>query len=264
MARIRTIKPEFWTSEQVMECRPLARLMFIGLWNFCDDGGNHPASAKTIKALVFPGDDITADEVQVLLLELSVNGLLVIYEVSGKQYLHVNGWQHQKIDKPTVKYPKYLQLIDESSASARRLLAEESGVGSGDLGNGREGEGIGKDQHNTLGADEPNSDLPAEDPKAPVEMTLNWQPPPDLLKNYALRMGVAVDLFTHDAIGTFVCHYSASGRAETQAAWVSLLTKWIKRDTAQAASNVRPFMPRAQAGPDFESPEWREQAGEEL
>ena len=63
MARIRTIKPEFWTSEQVMECSPLARLLFIGVWNFCDDAGNHPMSAKTLKALVFPGDDITSAKV---------------------------------------------------------------------------------------------------------------------------------------------------------------------------------------------------------
>ena len=41
MARIRSIKPEFWTAEQVMECSPMARLLFIGMWNFCDDGGNH-------------------------------------------------------------------------------------------------------------------------------------------------------------------------------------------------------------------------------
>lgn len=64
MARIRTIKPEFWSSEQVMESRPLARLLFIGLWNFCDDGGNHPLSPRTIKALVFPGDDITTEAVR--------------------------------------------------------------------------------------------------------------------------------------------------------------------------------------------------------
>jgi hypothetical protein len=49
MARIRTVKPEFWTSEQVMNCSRDARLLFIGMWNFCDDGGNHPASAKTLK-----------------------------------------------------------------------------------------------------------------------------------------------------------------------------------------------------------------------
>ena len=54
MARIRTIKPEFWTSEQVVECSPTARLLFIGLWNFCDDAGNQPASAKQSRCRFFP------------------------------------------------------------------------------------------------------------------------------------------------------------------------------------------------------------------
>ncbi|MCH7302701.1 hypothetical protein MBA34_27245, partial [Pseudomonas capeferrum] len=100
MARIRTIKPEFWTSEQVMECSAMARLLFIGIWNFCDDAGNHPMSPKTIKALVFPGDDITALAVEGLLTELVTNRLITIYEAASKQYLHVNGWHHQKIDRP--------------------------------------------------------------------------------------------------------------------------------------------------------------------
>ena len=52
MARIRTVKPEFWASEQVMECSPIARLLFIGLWNFCDDAGNHPLSEKTLRDYV--------------------------------------------------------------------------------------------------------------------------------------------------------------------------------------------------------------------
>ena len=99
MARIRTVKPEFWSSEQVMSCRPLARLLFIGLWNFCDDGGNHPLSPRTIKALVFPGDDMTSDEVSELLGELEGAHLTRRYTVEGKQYLHVMGWKHQKIEK---------------------------------------------------------------------------------------------------------------------------------------------------------------------
>ncbi|WP_262377081.1 hypothetical protein [Pseudomonas sp. WS 5059] len=107
MARIRSIKPEFWTSEQVMECQPLARLLFIGIWNFCDDGGNHPASEKTIKAQVFPGDDIDSTTIRLLLEELSKNGLLSFYDDSGRTYLHVNGWHHQKIDKKTFKFPRF-------------------------------------------------------------------------------------------------------------------------------------------------------------
>ena len=31
MARIRSIKPEFWVSEQVAECSTSARLTFVGL-----------------------------------------------------------------------------------------------------------------------------------------------------------------------------------------------------------------------------------------
>lgn len=151
MARIRTIKPEFWASEQVMECSTSARLLFVGMWNFCDDGGNHPASFKTLKAEVFPGDDITADAVQSMVGELIENGLVVEYEAAGKQYLHVTGWFHQKIDKPTIKHPAYKEPeirqsisdvstdvqspFDDHSTTTRRPLDDSSPP----EGKGREG-----------------------------------------------------------------------------------------------------------------------------
>lgn len=133
MARIRSIKPEFWSSEQIMECSPMARLMFIGLWNFCDDAGNHVASAKTIKAEIFPGDDISSADVQRMLDELSSNSLIAFYTNDSKDYLHVTGWKkHQKIDKPTYKHPAF-------SDGARRALDESSPPeGSGVEGIGEE------------------------------------------------------------------------------------------------------------------------------
>lgn len=94
----------------------MARLMFIGLWNFCDDAGNHVASAKTIKAEIFPGDDISSTDVQRMLDELSSNGLIAFYTNDSKQYLHVTGWKkHQKIDKPTYKHPPYQKALGEGS-----------------------------------------------------------------------------------------------------------------------------------------------------
>lgn len=105
MARYRTIKPEFWTSEQVMECSLNARLMFIGMWNFADDQGRLPYSAKSIKAQVFPSDNITVDTIRVMVKELSANGLVMIYAVEDKEYLQITGWHHQRIDKP--QKPKY-------------------------------------------------------------------------------------------------------------------------------------------------------------
>ncbi|WP_223535327.1 DnaT-like ssDNA-binding domain-containing protein [Pseudomonas sp. GL-B-16] len=131
-----------------------------------------------------------------------------------------------------------------------------------------------EDQHNSLSAHEalvaetfdgfmPVEDLPEPeplpvDPKAPSEMTLDWEPDRNLLKNYALRMTLPVDIFTPDATASFVCHYTASGRMETQDAWVALLVKWIKSDRNQA-SNIRQFPPRRQSSePDFDSNAWAE------
>ncbi len=257
MARIRTVKPEFWSSEQVMSCSPLARLLFIGLWNFCDDGGNHPLAPRTIKALVFPGDDITTDQVSNLLGELEAAELTLSYWVAGKNYLHVRGWKHQKIEKKNFKYPAPPAESGDDSESGRREFAEESSTGRRPVDPGREGKGIGEDQHNTQRAEHENS----VDPKAPTEMTLEWVPDQKLLKAYARRMGIPVDHFTADATAAFVCHYSASGRLETQASWVSLLVKWVKRDEA-AGSNVRQFPLKRQAnGPDFNDTTWADELG---
>lgn len=113
MARIRTIKPEFWTSAQVLECSPNARLLFLGLWNFSDDKGRHPDNAKQCKAEVFPADDFTLADVQGMLYELSGNGLIVRYMHDGKGYFYIPGWHHQRIDKP--QKAKYPDPFDEHS-----------------------------------------------------------------------------------------------------------------------------------------------------
>lgn len=120
MARIRSIKPEFWTSEQVMECSLNARLMFIGMWNFADDCGRLPCSPKSIKAQIFPSDEISLDTIRGMINELSASGLLLIYSVEDKDYLQITGWSHQRIDKPQA--PKYPAPFFEDSATAPRTL----------------------------------------------------------------------------------------------------------------------------------------------
>lgn len=244
MARIRTIKPEFWTSEQVMECSPLARLLFIGVWNFCDDAGNHPMSAKTLKALVFPGDDITSAKVAELLVELSTNELIDLYEVSGKEYLHVNGWKHQKIDRPTIKHPAYRLTVDADSEDARRALAEDSHEPRRDLTPGREG--IYK------GENPPNAHE-SFDAREVTAMTLDWVPDTQALKTYAKHIGLSVDLFTPAVIALFTCHYEPKGVVNTQAEWVSMLVKWVQRDQVKSAgSNVSRFPVQTRTDQNFE------------
>lgn len=133
MARIRSIKPDFWTSEQVMECSPIARLMFVGMWNFADDHGRLPCAPKTIKAQIFPADDIDSNSIRGMIDELSSNGLVRIYTADGKEFLLITGWHHQKIDKR--QDPKYPEPPPECSSTIRRMV-------STDL---KGSEGIGKD-----------------------------------------------------------------------------------------------------------------------
>jgi len=128
MARIRTIKPEFWTSGQVVDCSLIARLMFIGIWNFCDDHGVHPASIKRLKMEVFPSDSITDNELSAMVDELVAVELLYAYQVDGKGYWQVTGWTtHQRIDKPTYRHPLPVapgKVVN--STTARRIVAEQA------------------------------------------------------------------------------------------------------------------------------------------
>ena len=99
MARIRTIKPDFWSDEKIVELTPWARLLFIALWNFSDDEGRMPLSHKKIKMLVFPGDDV---DVPSCLEELSREQLIQVYEGGGRRYLAIRNFAvHQRIEKKT-------------------------------------------------------------------------------------------------------------------------------------------------------------------
>jgi hypothetical protein len=79
--------------------------MFIGMWCFCDDAGRHPASAVRLKMEVFPGDDVSKDQIGEWVKELIDHDLLDEYEVSGVPYWEVTGWSHQRIDQPYIRYP---------------------------------------------------------------------------------------------------------------------------------------------------------------
>jgi len=129
MARIRSIKPQFWTSEQVAECSPNARLLFIGLWSFCDDGGVHPASEMRLKMEVFPADPFSRDDMTTLINELITVGLLSYYRVDGRGFWRVSGWNHQKIDQPTYYHPGPDGIIPKGPA--RRRKRSESSPNSG-------------------------------------------------------------------------------------------------------------------------------------
>jgi hypothetical protein len=138
MARIRTIKPDFWTDETLGECSPTSRLLFVGTWNLADDHGNLERSSRQLKAQLFPYDSI---DVEPYVQELLTAGVLIEYQVSGKKYLHIKGFdRHQKVEKKSSpRHPLY-----EDSLRTHRLLPEPSPTSSGSS-LGREGKGREKE-----------------------------------------------------------------------------------------------------------------------
>lgn len=164
MARIRTIKPEFWTSEQELSCSRDARLLFIGLWSFADDNGVNEASYLSAKVRIFPNETCTIEDIKRWISELINAGLLKLYEVEGKSYWHVINWKClQRIDKPNTRNLHPLppdietteapinnkqEKFDENSRNIPRTFPEHSENIPGTLateGKGIEGKGNGKE-----------------------------------------------------------------------------------------------------------------------
>lgn len=102
MARIRSVKPTFATSEAIAALSVPARLHFILLWTYADDEGRGLDNARLLKGALWPlDDDITAGDVEDYQDELERAGRLVRYEVDGRSYFEICNFQeHQKPNRP--------------------------------------------------------------------------------------------------------------------------------------------------------------------
>lgn len=135
MARIRTIKPEFFTSEDIVSLPPLARLLYVAVWCEADKEGRLVWKPRTLKLRYFPGDACDIDELCGLLV---ASGLVVLYG-DGLAYIptfrahqHINPRESDsQLPVPTVKarVPTRAPRVTDASPTRR----EE--------GKGREGKG---------------------------------------------------------------------------------------------------------------------------
>jgi len=164
VARIRTIKPEFWQSEKLAAMSEHARLMAIALLNHADDEGYFMANVALVRAACFPFED-DSTKCRRSLDDLSCKGFVTIVDASNKQIGHVNNFlEHQRIDRPKkstlkdafigalAKKPNVLQTkieIDEASTNARRMIDDasllEQGTGNREMEQGN-GKGEGKER----------------------------------------------------------------------------------------------------------------------
>jgi hypothetical protein len=98
MARIRSIKPGFWTDSKIVRLSCWARLFYIGTWNFalCEKG-HLPDDAFELKLQILPADNVNVEEI---LEELLVAGRIERRKtVDGSTYLVITRLpNHNKSD----------------------------------------------------------------------------------------------------------------------------------------------------------------------
>jgi hypothetical protein len=132
MARIRTIKPEFWDDEKMATIPRDARLLFIGLWNFSDDYGVVKGHPTWIKNKVFPYDDIKQAQFNEWLVTLEKIRAIISFDCNGEKFYYIRTFlDHQRVDKPSqTRNPEAptdilesnRSLFDEGSPSPPRVL----------------------------------------------------------------------------------------------------------------------------------------------
>lgn len=143
MARIRTIKPDFWGDAKTARCSRDARLLFLGLLNESDDAGRQLGSARKVGGSVFPNDDdVSPKMVDRWLGELERERFIVRYVIENVQYIAIVGFtKHQKISHPTPsRLPAPSDNVLRSSGIAPETLPNVSGS---DLGKGSRNKDLG-------------------------------------------------------------------------------------------------------------------------
>lgn len=151
MARIRTVKPEFWRNMKLSSVSLEAHLLAVGLLNAADDEGYFNANPMLVKADVFPLRDLSVS-IHGVLSELSRIGYIDLYDgFDGEVYGHiVNFTVHQKINRPTKSRIRTIckskQLLEPNKPTSTTKFSEPSVNAHGALTEGSSQERKGKEQ----------------------------------------------------------------------------------------------------------------------
>lgn len=136
MARLRTLKPGFFTNELLAEVEPLGRLLFQGLWCLADRAGRLEDRPRKIKAEVLPYDECDVDAT---LDRLAERGFITRYVAGGVPYIQVTNFtKHQTphireaastIPEPAAAQTSTVLAPDQHSASTTGNLDPVVGTG---------------------------------------------------------------------------------------------------------------------------------------
>ena len=232
MARIRTIKPEFWDSPSVAKASPWARLLFVAMWNWADDYGRGTANLKELEGFAFPHDDRFTDSsgntvhFRSLVAEVQACFGVLFYEVDKRPYFAIPTWDaHQRNERRSKQSkhpdPPVIPGNPDDVAEIPHMSAETpniSGAGTGEQGNrGTE------EQGNRNPPNPPEGERAKRGGRIPAD----WEPSPELIAQMRHEAPL-VDLRAEHLV--FVDYWIAQpGQRGVKLDWEATWRNWMRR-----------------------------------
>lgn len=217
MARMRSLKPEFWSDLKITRVSRDARLLYLALWNQADEWARCHGDIRWIKGHCLPyDDDLNLSSIDALLNELAGINRIVRYSVGGDPFLYLPKLgKHQRLEPN--KTPSRLpappadvaeNFPDESEKSAERseqiVVQHVAGSREHEAGSMEQGGKPRTRQHQV-----PDGFAPSED-----------------MQLWAAANAPGVNIARSTA--KFVNHYRASGA--TKINWEAQWRTWILND----------------------------------
>jgi hypothetical protein len=127
VARIRTIKPEFWKHEDLSELPEATHMLAAALLNYADDEGYFNANPGLIKGECCPLREPSVS-IQDSLAHLSRIGFIMLgTSENGKRYgLITTFLEHQRINRPTPSKISDLGIVWDDSPQPHPQVTEQS------------------------------------------------------------------------------------------------------------------------------------------
>lgn len=150
--RIRSIKPEFWRSDDITAMDITTRLTFIGLWSYVDDNGVGLDKLVSIVADLY-ADDFSRDPQETVqrvsgdLQRLTSGGQVIRFRAEhngrAKDLLYITQWKkHQVVNHPSkgAQYPLPPAEMIEAAAALQQVSRESQETLTHEQGNRGTGE----------------------------------------------------------------------------------------------------------------------------
>lgn len=170
MARIRTIKPEFWRSPSTASVGPWGRLLYIAMWNWADDHGRAEWTPRELLGFAFPHDSespCTEADFPRLLAEVRDAFEVKFYTHRGRRFYEIPAWsEHQKTEKRAGdKFPHADDLESMPDQGIPGSVGASAGIGgisetsggNGSAGTGEQGNRGTEEQGNSSSSEIANA-----------------------------------------------------------------------------------------------------------